>query len=121
MSGSLRDLIDAFVAGCEIKLGVDGLCADLAGGAVGADMGFPGATDVSSAINPLRYSLTPWEVERLKVQALETSRPRPIIPEWTTIDYDCIQPAFMKVIFEGAEIEPSMADAEVAANAALEE
>jgi Xaa-Pro aminopeptidase len=50
------------------------IVADLAGGAVGADMGFPGATDVSSAINPLRYSLTPWEVERLKVQALETSR-----------------------------------------------
>ncbi|MCE1157925.1 MAG: M24 family metallopeptidase [Spirochaetia bacterium] len=50
------------------------IVADLAGGAVGADLGFPGATDVSSAINPLRYSLTPWEVERLKVQALETSR-----------------------------------------------
>lgn len=61
------------------------------------------------------------DITKVFVQALETSRPRPIIPEWTTIDYDCIQPAFMKVIFEGAEIEPSMADAEVAANAALEE
>ncbi|MEL7607895.1 MAG: extracellular solute-binding protein [Bacillota bacterium] len=61
------------------------------------------------------------EITKVFVQALETSRPRPIIPEWTTIDYDCIQPAFMKVIFEGAEIDPSMADAEVAANAALEE
>ena len=61
------------------------------------------------------------EITKVFVQALETSRPRPIIPEWTTIDYDCIQPAFMKVIFEGAEIQPSMADAETAANAALEE
>lgn len=61
------------------------------------------------------------DITKVFVQALETSRPRPIIPEWTTIDYDCIQPAFMKVIFEGAEIEPSMAEAEIAANAALEE
>lgn len=55
------------------------------------------------------------------VEALDTSRPRPIIPEWTTIDYDCIQPAFMKVIFEGSDIESAMQEAERLANEALEE
>ncbi len=50
------------------------IVAELAKGPFGADMAFPGGTDVSGALNPLRYSLTPWEVERLKVQALDTSR-----------------------------------------------
>lgn len=50
------------------------IVADLAGGAVGADVGFSGAMDISSAINPLRYSLTSWEVERLTTQALDSSR-----------------------------------------------
>ena len=46
----------------------------LAGGsAVGADHGFPGATDVSAHINPLRYQLTPWEVERYKQVGLLTA------------------------------------------------
>jgi Xaa-Pro aminopeptidase len=35
-------------------------------GRLGSDSGFPGAEDVSSHINQLRYSLTPWEVERYK-------------------------------------------------------
>ncbi len=50
------------------------IVAELAKGPFGTDMAFPGGTDVSGALNPLRYSLTPWEVERLKVQALDTSR-----------------------------------------------
>ena len=38
----------------------------LAGKAVGSDCGLPGAVDISGKINPLRYSLTRWEVERYK-------------------------------------------------------
>lgn len=36
------------------------------GGKIGADHGFQGAEDISKKISPLRYSLTPWEVERYK-------------------------------------------------------
>ncbi|HEY9054504.1 MAG TPA: M24 family metallopeptidase [Rectinemataceae bacterium] len=50
------------------------LVAELSGGSFGADMVFPGGQDISAALNPLRYSLTPWEVERLKAQALDTAR-----------------------------------------------
>ncbi len=60
-------------------------------------------------------------VKQVFVAALADSRPRPIIPEWTTIDYNCIQPAFMKVIFEGADIQTAMDEAEVLANEALTE
>ncbi len=45
----------------------------LAGKAIGADHGFPGGTDISGRINPLRYSLSPWEVERYKDQARLTA------------------------------------------------
>ena len=54
------------------------------------------------------------------VKALEYARPRPIIAEWTTIDYDCIQPAFMQVIFEGRDIDSAMDEAVTKATAALE-
>ncbi len=50
------------------------IVAKLAGGGFGADHAFPGAVDVSSKINPLRYSLTSWEVERFRKQALDTAR-----------------------------------------------
>ncbi len=60
-------------------------------------------------------------VTQVFVEALDNSRPRPTIPEWTTIDYDCIQPAFMKVIFEGADIQTAMQEAETLANEALSE
>lgn len=50
------------------------LVRDLAGGAFGADHAFPGAKDISPALNPLRYSLTSWEVERYRRQALDTAR-----------------------------------------------
>lgn len=50
------------------------IVADLAGGKFGADHAFPGAVDVSATLNPLRYSLTPWEVERYTIQARETAR-----------------------------------------------
>ena len=36
----------------------------LAGKSVGSDCGLPGSTDISGKMNPLRYSLTSWEVER---------------------------------------------------------
>ena len=39
----------------------------LAGGSrIGADHRLPGIEDISSQISPLRYSLTPWEVERYR-------------------------------------------------------
>jgi Xaa-Pro aminopeptidase len=38
----------------------------LAGKAVASDCGLGGTTDISGKINPLRYSLSPWEVERFK-------------------------------------------------------
>ena len=55
------------------------------------------------------------------VKSLEYARPRPIIAEWTTIDYDCIQPAFMQVIFEGRDISSAMDEAVTKAEAALAE
>jgi len=46
----------------------------LAGGSLGADHAFLGTTDISARLNPLRYSLTSWEVERYRRQALDTAR-----------------------------------------------
>ena len=43
------------------------LVRELGGPRIGADHAFPGGTDVSARLNPLRFSLTPWEVERYKV------------------------------------------------------
>lgn len=42
--------------------------------AVGADHAFPGSIDISAKLNPVRYSLTSWEVERYQKQALDTAR-----------------------------------------------
>jgi Xaa-Pro dipeptidase len=36
------------------------------GGKIGSDGSFPGTIDISKDLNPLRYSLSPWEVERYK-------------------------------------------------------
>lgn len=46
----------------------------LSGGKFGADHAFPGSLDISSKINPLRYSLTQWEIERYRKQALDTAQ-----------------------------------------------
>jgi multiple sugar transport system substrate-binding protein len=54
------------------------------------------------------------------VDSLEYARARPSIPNWTTIDYDCLQPAFLKVILEGADIEASLQEAGTCANNALQ-
>jgi Xaa-Pro aminopeptidase len=43
-------------------------------GKIGCDAPFPGAEDISKAFNPLRYSLTPWEVERYKEMGYLTSK-----------------------------------------------
>lgn len=45
----------------------------LSGKALGADHALAGAEDVSAKINPLRFSFTPWEVERYADQARETA------------------------------------------------
>ena len=42
------------------------IVSSLAGKAIGSDCGFPGAADISGKVNPLRYSLTSWEVERFR-------------------------------------------------------
>ena len=43
-------------------------------GRVGADSPYPGTEDISQHINPLRYSLTPWEVERYREVGILASR-----------------------------------------------
>jgi len=43
-------------------------------GRIGSDSAFKGAEDVSGHINQLRYSLTPWEVERYKILGQIASR-----------------------------------------------
>lgn len=50
------------------------------------------------------------EDERIAVfvEALKDAKPRPTIPEWTTIDYDTIQPAFAKILWEGGDIAEEM-------------
>lgn len=53
------------------------------------------------------------------VDSLAYARARSAIPNWTTVDYDCLQPAFLRVLLEGAEVEASMLEAEACANAAL--
>ncbi len=47
---------------------------NLSGGKFGADHAFPGAIDISPQLNPLRYSLTQWEIDRYRRQALDTAR-----------------------------------------------
>jgi Xaa-Pro dipeptidase len=42
-------------------------------GRVGSDSPYPGTEDISNHINPLRYSLTPWEVGRYKELGLLAS------------------------------------------------
>ena len=44
------------------------------GGNVGCDSEFPGTREISAYFNPLRYSLTPWEVERYKALGTLASR-----------------------------------------------
>ncbi|MCX7786671.1 MAG: aminopeptidase P family N-terminal domain-containing protein [Spirochaetes bacterium] len=46
---------------------------ELGGTHIAADFGFPGAMDVSGEIARLRYSLTPWEVERIRDLARRSS------------------------------------------------
>ncbi|MDR2588084.1 MAG: M24 family metallopeptidase [Spirochaetales bacterium] len=42
------------------------LVAELSGGKAGSDCALSGTVDISGKINPLRWSLTPWEVERFR-------------------------------------------------------
>lgn len=53
------------------------------------------------------------------VEALEYARARPPIPNWTAVDWDCIQPAFCEVLLEGKDVETAMSEAEMCANEAL--
>lgn len=55
------------------------------------------------------------------VDSLGFSRARPAIPNWTTVDYDCIQPAFLKVYLEGVDIPTAMEEAEACTNQVLAE
>ena len=54
---------------------------------------------------------------RMQVLAasLDYARARPTVSLWTSIDYDCIQPAFLQVILEDADINTAMAGAEMCA------
>jgi multiple sugar transport system substrate-binding protein len=53
------------------------------------------------------------------VDSLAFSRARTAIPNWTTVDYDCLQPAFLKVLLEGADVEAAMMEAGTCTNTAL--
>ena len=53
------------------------------------------------------------------IDSLEYARARPSIPNWTAIDYDCLQPAFIEVILEGANMEEKLFEAEKCANEVL--
>ncbi len=61
--------------------------------------------------------------EKIKVviDSLEFSRARPAIPNWTTVDYDCIQPAFLKVILEGQDVETALKEAAACTDKVLAE
>lgn len=50
------------------------LVRSLAGGRLGADHPMQDAVDISGRLNPLRYSLTPWEIDRYRIQARETAK-----------------------------------------------
>jgi Xaa-Pro aminopeptidase len=50
------------------------IVSSCAGGKIASDHGFPGSVDIGPHLNPLRYSLTAWEIERYTKQALDTSR-----------------------------------------------
>jgi ABC-type glycerol-3-phosphate transport system substrate-binding protein len=50
---------------------------------------------------------------------LKYGRARPPIPNWSQVEFDCLQPAFLNVILKGAEVKKVMADAEVCANKIL--
>lgn len=50
------------------------LARELAGPRLGADFPLAGATDVAKDLAPLRYSLTPWEVERYRGVGHDTAR-----------------------------------------------
>lgn len=47
---------------------------ELGGSSLGADYGLPGAVELSPEISSLRYSLTPWEVERYRKLARLTAQ-----------------------------------------------
>jgi len=55
------------------------------------------------------------------LDSLEYARSRPSIPNWTVVDYDCLQPAFLKVILEGENIEEMIMEAEQCTNDVLSE
>jgi multiple sugar transport system substrate-binding protein len=50
---------------------------------------------------------------------LKNGKARPAIPNWTQLEYDCLQPAFQSVLLKGAEVKKVMAEAEACANKIL--
>ncbi|MBE0533133.1 MAG: M24 family metallopeptidase [Rhodospirillales bacterium] len=50
------------------------LARELAGPRLGADVAMAGVVDVARSLASLRYTLTPWEVERYKDVGMETAR-----------------------------------------------
>ena len=44
-------------------------------------------------------------------ESLEFAQPRPPIPKWTQVDYDTIQPEFMKILHEGKSVNDALNDA----------
>jgi len=48
---------------------------------------------------------------QVMIDSLAYSRARPSIPNWTSVDYDCIQPAFLEVILNGKSVDEALQDA----------
>jgi ABC-type glycerol-3-phosphate transport system substrate-binding protein len=50
---------------------------------------------------------------------LDYAQALPSQPNWTNVDYNCLEPDFQKVLLQGASVESVMADAETCGNNAL--
>lgn len=53
------------------------------------------------------------------VSALQDSQARPSNPQWTNIDYNCLEPAFQKVLLQGADVTTAMNEAATCGNQKL--
>jgi multiple sugar transport system substrate-binding protein len=53
------------------------------------------------------------------VDTFKYAKWRDNIPNWTSFEYDCLQPEFSKITLEGKDVKKAMSDAEVCTNTAL--
>ncbi len=56
---------------------------------------------------------------RVFVDELAYSKARPSIPQWTNVDYNCLQPAFQRILLKGAHVSSALSEAAACGNQAL--